>query len=445
MQEALDVQRVQLEAQRAVAALRHGDQTVGQIDALPAGVICPQAVGLAEKIGHAGGDGHRGLDDALVEEIDVRERVDDMRGIDKAGEQPVPVRIDGQMLLFRLVGDMEVEAVGEIAFLEEGRERRQIGLEEEPVFVAARVGFPAENAPFCAVYRGDDLRCMRRAPLREEMAVLKVDVSIALRQADKALEIGKIKRIRAVLHRHDDQLRRHALAAYRCVQRRREAGGEQQIRAARHSQRNVFFQQRPERLGQHGHMMRIGNRVEVQPVGAGEGLRGQAGVHHAHGEGLAGEERVIFLFIERERDGIFARRQLVRALNGHPERAPLADIDVNIALVQRLDGVGIQPRRMAEIVLIVAGIAGHGHADMTDDAERQPRPQRRVDLKARIDEVGVARRALRVGPEGKLEGKQFVFEHFAAIAAGQRAVEERFFERACGNNGRMEHGGISSL
>ena len=301
----------------------------------------------------------------------------------------MPVRIDGEMLFLRLVGDVEEEAIGETALFEEGRERRQIGLEEEPVFVAARVGFPAEDAPFHAVHSGHDLRRVRRAPLRKEMAVLKIDAAIALRQAHKALEPGKIKRVCAVIHRYADQLRRHALAAHGRIQRRREAGREQQIRAARHGQRDVFLQQRPERLGQHGDVVRVGDRIEMQPVCAGEGLNGQAGVHYAHGERLAGKQQIVLFVIERERDGIFARRQLVRALNGRPDRAPLADIDVNVALAERLDRIGIQSRRVAEIILIIAGVAGHGHADMTDQTEREPGPQRRVDLKARLDEVGV--------------------------------------------------------
>ena len=335
---------------------------------------------------------------------------------------------------------MEIEAVGEIARPEEGCERRQIGLEEEPVFVAARVGFPAENARFNAVHIGHDLRGVRGAPLREEVAVLEIHVSVALRHADKALEIGKVERVRAASHRHADQLRRHALSAHRRVERGREAGREQQIRAARHGQRDIFFQQRPERLGQHGDVVRVGDRIEMQPVCAGEALRGQSGVHHAHGERLAGEERVALLFVERERNRIFARGQLVRALNGRPDRAPLADIDVYVALAERLDRVGIQPRRVAEVILIIAGVAGHCHADMADQTEREPWPQWRVDLKARLDEVGVVRRASGIGSECELEREQLVFEHFAPVAAGQRAVEKRFFERACGNNGRVEHG-----
>ena len=226
-------------------------------------------------------------------------------------------------------------------------------------------------------------------------------------QVHIAVKQRKIVGICTVLDSDADQLHRQALAAYRSIQGRREHRCEDHGLTVLGSCAHKVLNNLPVALGEDITAVVVCQTIRMEPLRQDQTVLGQLGVQNFNGQHLAAQLLALAAF-DDQCDGILSGRHLPVGVNADPHAAQLITHEKDgVVVVDRLQKVGVKPRRGAQIVVIyLAVITGHQHRNLLHRAQGNIGLELTFDLNREAIGVVIAIQAIH-----QLEGIVLIFQH----------------------------------
>lgn len=306
------------------------------IGTLAGGIVAPQVRASADKGVRIGGDDNRGLHPGLCVGLVGEDRIDDRIIAQDIGHDALRVNIGRDVLVLRLIRDVEEKALVQLFFPQEGKQGGEVGTQKVRVGGVCNRGVPAEDALCLAADGGVNGRSAFGTPLGEEVGMLKMGDAAIQRQMQKPPQKRKIKFVFLAVLYHADKLYRHAVFANGGVKRRGETGGQQGVHAVRRRHADIGGVDIKEMIGKKRNAVEIAQAITVHPVDVKKIVARQASILHAqrnaglankfavsagkkphtHGVFPGGDLAAAFVYRDpqgleaiarRMRDGLFAR------------------------------------------------------------------------------------------------------------------------------------------